>query len=593
MPGQPSKIHRIKNRLVQDIQGFEKKFVSQSPPYKQVELWSDLKSKLTTGLQQIIDSAEPPYVLYKHSLPVILIATPEIVYLPPNMGSLAHVITTGDGGGLADISAALVAELDRQGVNVHVTLPEYQNLFKELGHMTTREYEELRSNVAIRGRIYPITDDIFKAAQKVYDDRSFGLDKINLRRSTAFMRGVISRLLPDLRVQYKNVLIHCNDWMTGLLPAAARSQGIHSLMTFHNIFTMHQTPSGLRKHSIDISPFWKHLIFEEHPGSKYKSKPAMLKVDENVDFMTSGLYAADMINTVSATFLKELVEGYFKEYSIMSEYMREIIIQRNNEECATGILNAPDSGADPRKDRSIVQRYWVEKNGSSGVTDLKKGKAVNKKAFQTEMGLDVDPSAPIFYWPSRIARPQKGFELVCNVVPNIMHEYGPEKLQIAVVANGETELVEKIKKLALEFPGKVSYRSFSRKLSAIGIAGSDFVLMPSLYEPCGTPQVVGQIYGTPPVVRNTGGLADTVKHLSFNGIVGSGFVFEDFNTDGLEFAVSEAMAFYRKGEDFRINVLKRIMKEAVQKFNIKVTAQRYIDLYTEIFHRAGRKVSVV
>jgi len=209
------------------------------------------------------------------------------------------------------------------------------------------------------------------------------------------------------------------------------------------------------------------------------------------------------------------------------------------------------------------------------------------------MGLEADLNAPVLFWPSRIARPQKGFELVLMVIPELMMQYQRDKLQIAVVANGETELTGKINQFQSKYPGRISYHPFDRNLGHLGIAGSDFVLMPSLYEPCGTPQVVGQLYGTPPIARKTGGLADTVRHLSSNGIDGSGFVFEDYLPEGLLFGIHEAMKFYHKGEDFRVQVLRRIMKESFEKFNIRNTAKKYIELYEEIFRRAGHKIRIV
>jgi len=587
------KLERVRNRLYRHIESFEKQFAAQSPSIATIEEWQNTKIKLKSGIQEIIDTAQPPYALYKHSLPVILLATPEIVYLPKHMGSLANIITTGDGGGLADISAALVAELDRQGVNVHVTLPEYANLFRDLAKITNREYRTLRNHFEDNGRVHPIVDDIFRMAQKVYDDSSAHLDHINLRRANAFSRGVISRLLPRLNAQYKHVLVHCNDWMTGLIPPGARAQHIHSLMTFHNVFSMHQRPSGLRKHSIDIEPFWKDLIYSDLGHRPYRSFKKIVETDPYIDFMSSGLHAANFINTVSRTFLKEMVGGYFEEHEIMSERLRSVVIRRHQEGCAKGIRNAPPSNANPEKDRALAARYGLHPNPEKGILSIGEGKQQNKAVFQKEMGLPVNPGAPLFFWPSRIARPQKGFDLLLKLIPLLIETYGKEKIQLAVVANGEAKLVAEIKALAKAYPEHICYRSFSRTVSARGLAGADFVLMPSLYEPCGTPQVVGQLYGTPPIVRKTGGLADTVRHLSFNGINGSGFVFELYDADGLAFGVAEAMRFFRREDAFRYRVLERIMREAQAKFNIKDTARKYIEVYEEIFRRSGQPVKIV
>jgi glycogen synthase len=284
------------------------------------------------------------------------------------------------------------------------------------------------------------------------------------------------------------------------------------------------------------------------------------------------------------------VEDYFEEHNIIPDSMRHIIKDRYLQDSATGILNAPMVSADPKVDSLIVQKYWHEDIGNSEIVGLQEGKLKNKEYFQKHMDLEQNTHIPLFFWPSRIAQPQKGFELVLEVFPQLMTDFN---LQIAVVANGEAELIAKIKQYQHEFPGKISYKSFSRGSSQIGKAAADFILMPSLYEPCGLPQVEGPRYGTLPIVRRTGGMADTVEHLSKNGLIGNGFVFEHFTSFGLFYGIREAMAFYGKDERFRESVKKRIMIESFQKFNIENTAKRYIEVYQEIFSRYDPKLKVV
>jgi glycogen synthase len=281
----------------QSLADYEKRYVIGTSP-GQEESWENIKKSLI----EIIETSKSPYISRKFELPVILIATPEIVSLPQNMGNLANIIKTGDGGGLADISASLVTELDRQGVNVHVTLPEYQYLFSTQALIRHEAYEKLRIQIDDTSRIHLVTDDMFTGATQVYDDIYTGLDKIDLRKANAFQRGILSRTFKVLKRQHEHILVHCNDWMTGLIPAAAKIQGIKSLMTFHNIFTQYQWPKGLQKHSIDIGPFWKFLYFRRHPDiyGSYREN----YVNNEVDFMTSGLFASDYINTVSPTFLE-------------------------------------------------------------------------------------------------------------------------------------------------------------------------------------------------------------------------------------------------------------------------------------------------
>jgi len=557
------------------IKEFESKFADNATE-EQKQVWKELVCMIEH--RKFVQSRRP----------TILIVTPEIVSLPPNMGNLAHVITTGDGGGLADISGSLVAELDRQGVNVHVVLPEYQTLFEIYSEISHEEYEELKMKMRAGERIHLVSDGMFDGAERVYGDSSMWLDKIELRRATAFMRGIL-RILPFIKAKNPNLLVHCNDWMTGLIPAAAKSHGIKSLMTFHNIFTQLQWPKGLQNHGIDIEPFWHNLYFRDCPDKYYSYQGNYQNND--VDFMTSGLYAADYINTVSPTFLKEIVEGYFMEHNIIPGSMRDMVKRRYYEGAAAGILNAPSKTADPRIDGYLDQKYWYEPNESQGIADVAEGKRINKQNFQRELGLEQDTNIPLFFWPSRIARPQKGFDLLMGVIESgLLYRYN---MQVAVVASGDMGLINWVERLQHSFPGKLSYRPFSRKLNQLGKAAADFLLMPSLYEPCGIPQVEAPRYGTLPVVRRTGGLADTVQHLSLNGLMGNGFVFDDFIPAGLEFGISEAMFYYKKKDDFKKAVIRRIMKESFENFNIEKTAKQYISVYENIFRKDNPRLKVL
>lgn len=586
LPPEPPKdpFERL-NMLEQRVRAYEDAFISHAPG-EQGAAWAEIRN----GIADIIRERKAPSIIRQIRLPLILIATPEIVSLPANMGNLANIITTGDGGGLADISAALVKELDRRGVNVHVALPEYKHLFEDFAHISHRDYEMLKSGMDDQNRIHLIEDGLFDGATRVYNDGHDGLDKIDLRRANAFQRGIIHRLFPLLKRTHRHILVHCNDWMTGVIPAAAKAQDIKSLMTFHNIFTQYQWPKGLHKHGINVEQFWNLLYYRRHPdtcGGTFEGNYE----GNDVDFMTSGIYAADFVNTVSPTFLKEIVEGYFSEHFMIPDSMRGIIRARYREGAAMGILNAPEVTADPRVDPMLVQKYWHETNGHPEISGIREGKAANKAWFQEAAGLNPDPEAALFFWPSRIAKPQKGFELLLNLIPHLMN-YFP-KMQIAVVANGDLSLIPGIQHWQGVFPGRVSYRPFNRKLSQIGKAAADFLLMPSLYEPCGIPQVEAPRYGTLPIVRRTGGLADTVDQLSNNGLMGNGFVFQDFIPSGLWYAIQKAMSFYRKDKNFRLGVQKRIMKESFARFNIEETAKKYIEVYEMIFRKLDPGIKVV
>jgi ADP-glucose type glycogen/starch synthase len=476
------------------------------------ELLSEWKT-LRSGLDEILEERSAPHVSRNLELPVILVATPEIVSLPEHMGNLSNFIRTGDGGALADISAGVVTELYQRGVNVHVTLPHYRNLFASLGRISEEEYRAMIRGVQEVQRIHFIDHGLFDGARQVYEDRS-QLDRLMVRRAVAFTEGILYGLLPALLSRHDRLLVHCNDWMTGLLPSAARSRGIPSLITCHNIFTALETPHALHEQGIDVSPFLQQLYFQAHPDS-FSSAETNYR-QNRVDFLTSALFAASRINTVSPTFLREIAEDAFSDLDLVPDAVRLMIRQRFEEGAASGILNAPMPTADPHVDPLIHRNY--------DASHMVRGKRANKVRLQEQMQLRADPEAPILFWPHRLVSPQKGVELMLAVIPTFMAEH--PTAQFAIVANGQQQHVNACQQLMAAFPRRVAYHRFSRELSQLGKAASDFILCPSLYEPCGIPQVEGPRYGTLPIARKTGGLADTVEPLTPSN--GNGFVFLDY-----------------------------------------------------------------
>lgn len=524
--------------------------------------------ELVSRFHEIVMSRQGPSYHEKKEKPVILIATPEITYLSENMGNLSNFIYTGDGGGLRDISATVVDELQRQGVNVHVVLPNYEKIFKN-GHVTDEMFRIRQGALQSVGKVHTIDHFLFDNAHHVYqyEDPDFK-GKTKVLMANALMVG-IDRVLRKLTTNNDTVLVHCNDWMTGLVPAIAKKKRVYSLMTFHNIFTCHETPHNLKQQGIDVTCLKDHLYFRTHPDDMTEEDNL---INNGVDYLLSGLLASDWINTVSPTFLQEIIEDRFAEYGFIPHDLRDVVKQRYEEGRASGILNAPMHSRNPGDDRFLVKNYDTH--------SVIQGKRENKLAFQKKMGLTVDEDAALFFWPSRLDETQKGIKLLTDAIDDVMVTY--PHVQVAIVANGPKHVRDLLKEHSKTYEGRVSYDIFDEETSQMGKAGADFILMPSLYEPCGLPQLEGPFYGTLPIVFKTGGLADTVKHLSQNGLVGNGFVFNDHIASGLMYGIDEAMSFYGKPVSFRESVLKRVMKQNAQQFGPEVCAKNYIDVYETI-----------
>ena len=492
--------------------------------------------------------------------PRILIVTPEITYLPPDMGNMANYLKA-KAGGLADVSASLVSALCELKADVHVALPHYRRMFHvDVGRFISDELLAYKSKLA-GNRIHLAEDRIFYYREQVYDHGH----EDTIRIALAFQREVINNIIP----QVKPDLIHCNDWMTGLVPAAARRLGIPCLFTVHNIHTQHLTLERIEDMGIDAAEFWDYLYCQWPPHNYEEARSR-----NPVDLLTSGIFASHYINTVSPTFLDEIVDGQHKfvPHQVISE-----VAQKKISGCAAGILNAPDGTFDPRSDEHLVMTY--------GPDNHREGKRVNKLNLQERLGLVQDENAPLFFWPSRLDPVQKGCQLLAEILGEVVERYSADGIQVVFVANGSFQRHFHDIVRTHDLHQHVAVCDFWDPLSHLAYAASDFMLMPSRFEPCGLPQMISAIYGSLPIVRDTGGLHDTVEHLDSAQGTGNGFVFESYDSGGLAWAIDQAMAFHRSPADEHERETARIMRSAQQCFNHSVTAKAYIDIYEAMLNR--------
>jgi ADP-glucose type glycogen/starch synthase len=508
----------------------------------------------------------------KSSNPRILIVTPEITYLPAGMGNFAQRMSA-KAGGLADVSASLVSALFNLGADVHVAMPNYRKLFQ--GDVFNLHEKELKKyhEVLPEAHIHLAEDRIFYYRDRVYSNQS---DEA-MRIAMVFQREVINHIVPKARPD----LIHCNDWMTALIPAMAKRRGIKSLFTVHNIHTRQVMLQQAEETGIDAAEFWMNLYFTENPGNYFNARSNVL-----VDLLTSGIFASHFINTVSPRFLWEIVEGW---HPVVPSSVREEIRNKYQAGCASGILNAPDVSYNPKTDDSLVRTF--------GPKDFREGKHANKEAFQREMGLEENPDAPLFFWPSRLDPVQKGPQLVTDILVQTVSDYWERGIQFAVVANGPHEV--HFKKI-IEDSGlsrRVAIVDFDERLSRLGYAGSDFMLMPSLFEPCGLPQMTAPLYGSLPVVHGTGGLYDTIRPMDIDEETGNGFRFDNYDPGALRWGIDRAMDFHALPAETKDPQIRRVMKESAKEFSHQEVARRYIEIYEQMLARplvekeAGEEIS--
>ena len=492
--------------------------------------------------------------------PRVLVVTPEVTYLPDNMGNMANYLSA-KAGGLADVSAALIKALFEHGADVHVALPDYRAIFNSRRKPVLGAALNVIQDTMPDDRIHLAEDRAFFYVDNVYSNYAFE----NTRIALAFQREVINNIVPRVRPD----LIHCNDWMTGLIPAMARQRGIPCLFTVHNIHTMKMRLAEIEDRGIDAAAFWQHLYYVNMAYTYEETQKSNF-----VDLLASGIFSAHFVNTVSPTFLREIVDG---QHDFVNWPIRSELANKFHAQCATGILNAPDPSFAPEHDPVLELNYGPE--------DHPAAKRTNKLVLQTEVGLVRDADAPLLFWPHRLDSVQKGCQLLAQILYRLIHTYWDANLEIVVVANGEykSHLADIVHFHG--FSNRVALCDFNEDLSRRAYAAADFILMPSSFEPCGLPQMIGPLYGTLTVAHNTGGIHDTVVPLDVGQNHGNGFLFDVWDGQGLFWAIERALEFYRLPTDIKAAQIARVMRESADAFNYAVTAERYIELYEKMLQR--------
>ena len=206
-------------------------------------------------------------------------------------------------------------------------------------------------------------------------------------------------------------------------------------------------------------------------------------------------------------------------------------------------------------------------------------------AIQQELGLDVNADAPLFFWPSRLDPVQKGPQLVTDILVKTVSDYWDKGLQVAVVANGPHEVFFKDIIRDFNLGNRVAIVDFNERLSRLGYAASDFMLMPSLFEPCGLPQMTAPLYGSLPVVHGTGGLYDTVRPMDVQNATGNGFRFDNYDPAALRWGIDSAMEFFALPYEVKEPQIRRVIKESAKEFSHEEVARRYIEIYEQMLAR--------
>jgi starch synthase len=468
-------------------------------------------------------------------------------------------------GGLADMVGALPKELAALGLDARVVCPLYGST-KRVGEWRARA-EPLGVDVGPEARwarvwetalpggtvpVYFIEHDWFFARPEVYSEQGDNAHRFVFFSRAALALGEQLEWIPDV--------IHCHDWTVGLVPVFLNTT-LRGTPLGHaaTVFTIHNLEhQGHADQSV--------VGFARLPWSEFRADS--LESYGGVNLMKAGLYHSTKLTTVSPTYAQEIrtKAGGFGLDHVLQFRGADLV----------GILNGIDTVSwDPMTDRSLPANY------SAG--DLA-GKAVCKRALQQELGLAVDSRVPLFGVVSRFAS-QKGLDLLAEALPRVLERMN---VQFALLGSGDPRLEEFFRSIPAIYPGRIGAQvGFNGHLSRFIQAGSDVFVMPSRSEPCGLTQMYAMRYGTPPLVRATGGLVDTVENYEEGRGVGTGFVFNDATADALADTIGWACATYY---DRPVEFAGLQQRGMAKDFSWRASAQHYAELYGwAVEARTGRR----
>lgn len=428
-------------------------------------------------------------------------------------------------GGLADVAGSLPKHLAAQGHDVKVILPLYEGIgpewrkqMKFLLHFNVRVawrnpycglFELRRDNVSY---LFVDNEYYFKRAAIYghYDDGE---------RFTYFSRAIVET---PAHLDWHPDVIHCNDWQTALVP-------IYLLEERERVWELRGTKSVFTIHNIEYQGRYGDQVLEDLLGlNKGYMNEHMLAYYGDVNLMKGAIFAADYVTTVSPTYAGEL------QYPFYAHGLEGVIAHNGYK--MRGILNGLDTGLyDPAQDKGLAMCY------SAGNLE---GKKACKAALQQAVGLREDPNVPIIACISRLVK-HKGFDLVTAAI----HEIMGMDVQMVVLGTGEWNYEEAFRHAESQYPSRFAARiQYSAALSTAIYGGADIFLMPSISEPCGLSQMIAMRYGTVPVVRETGGLKDTVPPYRWDAGEGRGFSFADINAHDMVWVIREAVDLYHQNQ---------------------------------------------
>ena len=459
-------------------------------------------------------------------------------------------------GGLADVAGSLPEALAAQGAEVAVVLPLYQKVRERFGSQLTFEcydYVDLAWRHSYCGLFSLEKDGVtwYFLDNEQYFNRPELYGYMDDGERFGFFSRAVVRMLPHFRF-WPDVL-HCNDWQTALVPIYLKDDGVRE-ERFRSIRTV------LSIHNIEYQGRYGRQTLGDLFGLDHGwADDGTILMDGDVNLLKGAILCADAVNAVSPTYANELKMPYFAH--------RLDGIMRRCGYKLSGVLNGIDvKRYDPATDSHIAANYTAE--------DMA-GKQADKAELQKLMGLRQEPYVPIVGIVSRLVS-HKGLDLVCEV----LHDMMELPMQLVILGKGDRKYEEFFQWAANQYPGRMAVRlDYNEELSMAIYAGADLFLMPSRSEPCGLSQMIAMRYGTVPIVRETGGLKDTVTPYEAWRDAGNGFTFANYASSDMLYVIREAVYLYKDYPDAFARLRARAM---ACDFSWARSAGEYLHIYSAV-----------
>ncbi|WP_313799394.1 glycogen synthase GlgA [Cytobacillus sp.] len=472
--------------------------------------------------------------------------------------AVSECIPFAKSGGLADVAGALPKELARQGMDIRVILPKYGLIDNNLKARMNKK-AEYTVEVGWRKQYCGIEELAFQGVHYYFVDNEYYFMREELygyfddgERFAFFCKAVLDSLS---HINFQPDIIHCHDWHTGMIPFLLKFECkekkgyecIQTVFTIHNLLFQGIMPRESLKELFGLKEEYFHIDYLEFYGC--------------INYMKGGIVAADKITTVSPTYKREIQTGAY------GEKLHELLQCRSHD--LEGILNGIDLELyNPERDPFLFKNYsW---------NDLT-NKRVNKCHLQERLGLPINEKTPMIAMITRLTK-QKGIDLVKHVFRELI----AKDIQLIILGTGDDEYEHFFQQMEAAYPHKCkAYIGFDEGLAHEVYAGADLFLMPSQFEPCGLGQMIAMRYGAVPIVRETGGLNDTVFSFNEQSREGNGFSFSHYHAHDMLFTIERALRFYWDEACWR-NIVQHAM---AMNYSWAQSAEKYKQLYSELISR--------